>query len=148
MDDVAKLLTNIGGEGAIRNADDGDCWPNELLLGDEGAAEGVEISMGETVADAEACDDCCCWADRDEVDEDGVGPPDGRDVLASSAGAGVSSSIALGVPSCACSDVDVGNKALSAGRVSESTSMAVDVDGGTTAGSASHICSIGSFALT
>ena len=59
---VAKLVTNMGGEGAIRNAEDGDCWLNELLLGDEGAAGGVEISMGETVADVEGCDDCggCC----------------------------------------------------------------------------------------
>lgn len=115
--------------------------------------------MGETVAEADACADC--WADSDEVDDDGVGPPEGRDdvVLLSVGGAGGSSSIGPDVSTggrkvCACADVGVGNEASSAtataaGRAAESISM-TDVDdvGGGTVDSASHICSIGSCALT
>jgi hypothetical protein len=151
---VEKLVKNMGGEGAIRNADDGDCWLSESLLGEDGAADGVEISMGETVAEADACTDC--WADSDEVEDDGVGPPEGRDDVMSSSvgGTGRSRSIGPDVSSCgrkvcACADVGVDNEASSAtaaaaGRAAESISMAdVDDVGGGTVDSASHICSIG-----
>lgn len=158
---VAKLVTNMGGEGAIRKADDGDCWLSELLLGDDGAAVGVEMSIGETVADAEACDGCCCCADNDDVDDEGVGPPEGRgDDIASSSvvGAGGSSSTgpgpeisccSCGRKVCACADVGVDNEASSTtGRTAGSISMTDDDDvGGGTVDSASHICSMGSCAL-
>lgn len=161
---VAKLVKNMGGEGAIRKADDGDCWLSELLSGDDGAAVGVEMSIGKTVADAEACDGCCCCADNDDVDDEAVGPPEGRgDDIASSSvvGAGGSSSAGAGTEIsccscgrkvCACADVGVGKEASStAGRTAGSISMADDVDdddvGGGTEDSASHICSMGSCAL-
>jgi hypothetical protein len=64
MGDKPKSDTNMGGDGAIKKAAEGDCWTGESRDVEDPA---LAISMGGTVADAELC----CWADDDEVDDDG-----------------------------------------------------------------------------
>lgn len=62
--DKPKSDTNMGGDGAIKKAAEGDCCTGESRDMEDPAPA---ISMGGTVADAELC----CCADDDDVDDDG-----------------------------------------------------------------------------
>lgn len=69
--ETPKLDTNMGGEGAMKNAEAGDCWSKVLTKAPEDGSAPV-MFMGDTVADAELWMRCCDEEVDDKADEDGL----------------------------------------------------------------------------
>ena len=65
-----KLDANMGGEGAMKKAEAGDCWSRGLVEAPEDGSVAPVMSIGDTVADAELWMRCCDEEADDNADED------------------------------------------------------------------------------